>query len=220
MAKRKKTKAATQARKAKAKSATASKAKRPDGSISSGIYDAVQKLIAGGKMTRTAAFNQIAKESGRKEGTVSVNYYYAAKKRGAKGRPAAKATKPKSAAKAVKAAKAGGSISAMTYDAIEKLVAAGKMTRAAAFRQHAKQTGRKEGTVAVNYYYAAKRRGMKPARRGRPKMAAGARNGAGSSRIESILKSLADLLRSQESELASLRRDNERFAELRKMLAS
>lgn len=39
---------------------------------------------------------------------------------------------------------------AAIYDAIEKLMASGKMKRAAAFRQHAKASGRKEGTVAVN----------------------------------------------------------------------
>jgi hypothetical protein len=35
-----------------------------------------------------------------------------------------------------------------------------------------------------------------------------------------VLKSLAELIRAQESELASLRRDNERFAALRKLFAS
>jgi hypothetical protein len=215
MTKRKKSKAATTARTAKSKSAP--KNKRPDGSISSGIYDAVEKMIAGGKMTRTAAFRQIAKQSGRKEGTVAVNYYYAAKKRGAKMRPKAKSA-PKSAAKGVKAAKSGGSISAAIYDAIEKLIAGGGMTRAAAFRQHAKATGRKEGTVAVNYYYAAKKRSAGKRGPGRPKMAVSARNGAGSSRIESVLKSLADLIRAQEAELSALRREGARFAELRRLL--
>ena len=43
--------------------------------------------------------------------------------------------------------------------------------------------------------------------------------GAGSSRIESVLKSLADLVRAQEAEIASLRRDGQRFAELRRLVA-
>jgi hypothetical protein len=205
---------ATKAPKKKAKRGAAATAKRPDGSISSGIYNTVEKLVADGNMTRTAAFRQIAKETGRKEGTVSVNYYYAAKKRGAKGRPPTK----KAAARAVKPSKPAGSVSAMIYDAIEKLIAGGKMTRAAAFRQHAKQTGRKEGTVAVNYYYAAKKRGTKLLkRRGRPKAVHGARRGGRSSSIESVLKSLADLIRTQESELRALRQEGERFAAIRRL---
>ena len=218
MTKRKKAKAATTVRKAKAK---APKAKRPDGSISSGIYDAVQKLVADGKMKRSEAFRQLAKESGRNANTVAVNYYYVAKKRGGTKRSATR----KAAGTSGKAAKATApkklGISATIFDAIQKLVAGGKMTRAAAFRQHAKATGRKEGTVAVNYYYAAKKRGG-PQRRGpgRPKAIAASRNGAGSSRIESLLKSLTDLIRSQESVLASLRRDNERIAAIRRLVGS
>ena len=223
MVKRKKAKAATKARQAKTKTSGAPKSKRPDGSISSGIYDAVEKLTADGKMKRSAAFRQIAKESGRKEGTVAVNYYYVAKKRGG-GRKAgakkvaAKATKSTKAAKPVTGR--GTGISAAIYDAIEKLVAGGKMTRAAAFRQHAKATGRKEGTVAVNYYYAAKKRGGATTRKpGQPKGLAASRNGAASSRIESVLKSLAELIRAQEAEIASLRRDGQRFAELRRLIS-
>ena len=78
-----------------------------------------------------------------------------------------------------------------------------------------------EGTVAVNYYYAAKKRGGVAKRKpGRPKAVVVSRNDAGSSKIETVLKSLADLLRAQQAELESLRRDNERFAELRKLIAA
>ena len=186
---------------------------RPDGSISSGIYDAVEKLTANGNMKRSAAFRQIAKESGRKEGTVAVNYYYVAKKRGG-GR--------KAAAKAVKAAapKAAG-ISATIYDAIEKLMAGGRMKRSDALRQHAKATGRKEGTAAVNYYYAAKKRGGGRKRGpGRPRMAVARRTGGGaSSRLEAMLKALAELICTPESEI-KLRRQSERFAAIRKLPGS
>ena len=89
MAKRRTTKAAPKVRRAKAKRAATSKAKRPDGSISAGIYDAVEKLVADGKMKRSEAFRQLAKESGRNANTVAVNYYYVAKKRGG-GKKAAK----------------------------------------------------------------------------------------------------------------------------------
>jgi hypothetical protein len=214
-----KAKAATTARKAKAKRSTKAKTKRPDGSISSGIYDAVEKLTSGGKMKRSEAFRQIAKESGRKEGTVAVNYYYVAKKRGGTKRTGT----GKAAGKVVKAAttapkKAG--VSATIYDAIEKLMAGGKMKRAVAFRQLAKQTGRKEGTVAVNYYYAAKKRQAKPAKRGRAAAAAGTRRHATPSNIESMLKSLAELIRAQAAEIDALRREGERFAAIRRLVAS
>ena len=98
-------------------------------------------------MKRSAAFKQIAKEQGRKEGTVAVNYYYAAKKRGGGKKAAAK----RIAAKATKATKATAApnkagIAATIYDAIEKLMAGGRMKRSEACRKHTKQTGRKEGT--------------------------------------------------------------------------
>jgi hypothetical protein len=217
-ARRKWKKAAT---KAKAKRAPAPKRKRPDGSISAGIFDAVERLVASNGLNRSAAFRQLAKSSGRKVGAVSAGYYYAAKKRRGKGRPAAKKTAPKSTAKAVNASKAGGSISATIYEAIETLMAGSKMTRAAAFRQHAKQTGRKEGTVAVNYYYAARKRGVtgrKRRRRGRPRAAVSARRNGRPSNIEALLKSLTELIRAQESELAALRRDGARFAEVRRLI--
>jgi hypothetical protein len=95
------------------------------------------------------------------------------------------------------------------------------MKRSEAFKQIAKEAGRNPNTVAVNYYYVAKKPGAKPAKRGpgRPRLVATrACNGAGSSRIEVALRSLADLIRSQKDELASLRRDNQRFATLRRLI--
>jgi hypothetical protein len=217
MAKRKKATAAPKTRKAKAKRAARPKAKRPDGSISTGIYDTVQKLTADGKMTRAAAFKQIAKEAGRNPNTVAVNYYYVAKKRGGTKRAATKRGRAKALTSTAAAAPKKAGISATIYDAIENLVAGGKMTRAAAFRQHAKATGRKEGTVAVNYYYAAKRRGTAKRRPGRPKGVVASRNGTGA-RIDSVLRSITDLVRAQAAELDALRKENARFAEIRKLV--
>lgn len=151
MAKRKK-KPTTKAPTAKPKSASRPQAKWPHGSISSGICDAVEKLVAGGKMNHAEAFRQLAKESGRKKGTVSVNYYYAAKRRRMPGHPRDCA-------------------SSTIYDCVEKLIAERKLTRAAAFRQIARETGRLEGTVGVNYYYAAKKRGVKFPKRRMPRKA-------------------------------------------------
>ena len=113
-----------------------------------------------------------------------------------------------------------GSISSCIYDAVEKLVAGGNMTRTAAFRQLSKQTGRKEGTVAVNYYYAAKKRGATRRKPGRPKAVKGVRRTGSPSRIESVLASLTALIRAQESELSALRREGARFAELRRLIGA
>lgn len=138
-----------------------------------------------------------------------------------KARKKAATNAPKAAARGAtpKATKPDGSISATIYETVEKLVAANGLSRAAAFRQLAKQTGRKEGTVAVNYYYAAKKRGAKLRKR-RPasKAPAGART-AGQPRVLSLLESLAELVRRQAAELDSLRRENGRFVEMQKLFA-
>lgn len=64
------------------------------GAVGQQIFDQVEQLTANGAMKRLAAFKQIAKESGRAEGTVSANYYRVARLKGAPlrargpGRPA------------------------------------------------------------------------------------------------------------------------------------
>lgn len=118
---------------------------------------------------------------------------------------------------APKKARPDGSISSGIFETVEKLIAGGAMSRAAAFRQVAKQTGRKEGTVAVNYYYAAKKRGTKLRKR-RTGAAAPRRGGGGSSRVQAALASLAQLIRAQSAELEALQRENARFAAIRKLI--
>jgi hypothetical protein len=71
-------------------------------------------------------------------------------------------------------------------------------------------------TVAVNYYYAAKKWGAAKRRPGRPKGLAVSRNGTGS-RIDSVFRSITDLVRAQVAELDALRKENQRFAEIRKL---
>lgn len=128
-----------------------------------------------------------------------------------------KASTPKADAAARK--RPDGSVSTGIYDAVEKLIAGNKMSRAAAFRQIAKQSGRKEGTVAVNYYYAARKRGAPLRRRGSSNGAAGRRATAGSPRIDAVLKSLGELIRAQSAELEALRKDNARFVAARKLFS-
>lgn len=67
--------------------------KRPDGSISAKIFTQIEQMTASGKMKRSEAFRQLAQKTGRKEGTVAVNYYYAAKKQGG-GKSTRPATTP------------------------------------------------------------------------------------------------------------------------------
>ena len=51
------------------------------GNIGQMIYDRVEALMKDGTMSRTAAFDVIATEQGRKSGTVAANYYRIAKMR-------------------------------------------------------------------------------------------------------------------------------------------
>ena len=131
-------------------------------------------------------------------------------------RKAAKA--PKAPATSAKKSKPDGSISATIYETVERLIGKGGMSRAAAFRQIAKETGRKEGTVAVNYYYAAKKRGAKSRTRRPGRKAAAGRRAGGQTRVLALLDSLGQLIRQQAAELDALRRANERFAEIRRLI--
>src|SRR5438067_3121624 len=81
---RKKGKRATSARRQPAKTATAkAQPKRTrDGSVGRDTFQRVEALVKTGK-TKTEAFKQIAKDTGRNEGTVSANYYRVARTSGA-----------------------------------------------------------------------------------------------------------------------------------------
>lgn len=57
------------------------------GAIGQQIFEQAEQLTAQGGMTRLAAFNQIAKASGRQPGTVAANYYRVARQRGVALRP-------------------------------------------------------------------------------------------------------------------------------------
>jgi hypothetical protein len=51
------------------------------GNIGESIYAQVETLTKGGAMTRQAAFDYIATQSGRKPGTVAANYYRIARQK-------------------------------------------------------------------------------------------------------------------------------------------
>lgn len=103
---------------------------------------------------------------------------------------------------------------------VEQLTAAGAMTRLAAFEAIAKRTGAQPGTVAANYYRVARKRGgvLRTRRSGNKAERGSARAALGA--LAAALKRIEVVLRTQEAELATLRKENRRFATLRKLLKS
>ena len=91
------------------------------------------------------------------------------------------------------------------------------MKRSAAIAQVAERMGSNPGTVAANYYRIARRRGVALQPR-RPRSAASGRWGGGTATLESAIRIIESALRAQVEELVALRRDNERFQELRRLL--
>lgn len=129
---------------------------------------------------------------------------------------------------AKKRKKKRGNVGQEIFEQVEKLVADQKIPRLTAFKQLSQKTGRQVGTVAANYYRVARKKGAKLRRRrkarvGRPP---GVRRTAGrgrkraptSSRVGRLLQDLIALVRRQEAELERLVRENERLAEIRKLL--
>jgi hypothetical protein len=100
---------------------------------------------------------------------------------------------------------------------VEQLTAGGAMKRTAAIAQVAARLGSNPGTVAANYYRIARQRGvaLRPRRR---RGVANGRRGFTSATLTAAIRTIESALRSQAEELAALRRDNERFEELRRLL--
>ena len=108
---------------------------------------------------------------------------------------------------------------------VQRLVAEQKTTRTGAFKRIADKTGRNEGTVAANYYRVARQRGVKLKVRRRRGTAAPAstrrtiKSRPGLGRAMSTMRELTALLRQQASEITRLQRENQRFLEIRRLLA-
>jgi hypothetical protein len=123
------------------------------------------------------------------------------------------------AAKATKAKRGKrGSIGAEIFEQVEKLVADQEVGRTEAFRRLAAKTGRQQGTVAANYYRIARQRGAKLAPRRRRGF-----GGAGAStvlkRALAALEDVSGLFRKLEDEIADLRKENQRLAAIRRLVA-
>ncbi len=110
-----------------------------------------------------------------------------------------------------------GHIAEEVFAQVQKLVAGERIGRTEAFRQLAKKTGRKPGTVAANYYRIARRSGVKLARR--------RRHGVGNDAVGSVVKralsaldEVSSLFRRLEGEVVRLRQENKRLAAIRRLI--
>lgn len=124
------------------------------------------------------------------------------------------------AAKKKRKTAARGSVGTEIFDQIEKLMATDKIGRTEAFRRLADKSGRQLGTVAANYYRVARQRGTKLAPR-RRRGAAGKSSSAGNSallRAVAALEEVSAVFRKLEAEIAQLRKENERFAAIRRLI--
>lgn len=109
-----------------------------------------------------------------------------------------------------------GAIGQQIFDEVQKLTADGTVKRLAAFKQIADASGRQVGTVAANFYRIARQKGATL----RPRAThTGSTAGRGSSRILTTLRLLEQQLQQQEGEIQRLRKENAKFAKLRRLLS-
>lgn len=119
-----------------------------------------------------------------------------------------------------------GTVGIQIFEQVEKLTAGESIGRTEALRRIAKKTGKSFGTVAANFYRVARQRGAKLRKRkrriGGRGTAMGRRGGMGRSadlrRVLGALQQVTVLLRRQEAEIGRLERENERFAEIRRLV--
>jgi hypothetical protein len=112
-----------------------------------------------------------------------------------------------------------GGIGVEIFEQIEKLVSDNQIGRTEAFRRLAAKTGRQQGTVAANYYRIARRRGAKLAPRRRRGLAGSSNAGSVLKRALAALDDITGLFRKLETELVGLRRENQRLAAIRRLIA-
>ncbi len=123
-----------------------------------------------------------------------------------------------------------GKIGNQIFEEVEVLVASEKITRSEAFKRISDRTGRREGTVAANYYRIARQSGATLAPRvrrgpGRPR---GRRPGTATSgggdvsaalaRLSAAFDDLRTAVRSTEAENTRLRNENKNFEEIRRLM--
>lgn len=112
-----------------------------------------------------------------------------------------------------------GNVGAEIFEQVEKMVADKQIGRTEAFRQLAAKSGRQQGTVAANYYRIARQRGAKLAPRRRRGAAGGGATGVIVKRALAALDDVTALFRKLEEEVVQLRKENQRFAAIRRLMA-
>ncbi|MBM3664368.1 MAG: hypothetical protein FJW92_01030 [Actinobacteria bacterium] len=70
------------------------------GGIAEEIFAEVETMTAGGAMSKSNAFEDISKRTGRRSGTVAANYYRIARKRGAALEPRTRRGRPRGSGRA------------------------------------------------------------------------------------------------------------------------
>jgi hypothetical protein len=110
-----------------------------------------------------------------------------------------------------------GHVGQEIFAQVQKLVADEGIGRTEAFRRLAKKTGRRQGTVAANYYRIARRSGVKLAKR--------RRHGGGTDAVGVVVKralsaldEVTSLFRRLEGEVVRLRQENKRLAAIRRLI--
>lgn len=111
-----------------------------------------------------------------------------------------------------------GSVGSEIFDQVEKLVAEQQIGRTEAFRRLSEKTGRQQGTIAANYYRIARQRGAKLAPRRRRGLSGG-NSGAVLKRALAALEDVTGLFRRLEDEISALRKENQRLAAIRRLVA-
>jgi hypothetical protein len=112
-----------------------------------------------------------------------------------------------------------GKIGVEIFEQVEKLVADQQIGRTEAFRRLAAKSGRQQGTVAANYYRIARQRGTKLAPRRRRGSAGAANTSSVLKRALAALQDVGGLFRKLEEEISGLRKENERLAAIRRLIA-
>jgi hypothetical protein len=110
-----------------------------------------------------------------------------------------------------------GGVGEQIFREVEQLTSDGRTTRLAAFRAIADRTGRKVGTVTANYYRIARKRGV-PLRARKGRGPGRGRTKSAIAAIDGTLRALASVLRAQAQELTALRKENQRFEQVRRLL--
>lgn len=108
------------------------------------------------------------------------------------------------------------------FKQVQSLISDHKLTRTGAFKRIAEKSGRNAGTVAANYYRVARQQGVKLQKRRRRGAAAPRgldRRGPGAAaNVIAAVQELAQLIRQQSNEIDRLRRENQRYQAIRRLL--